>query len=101
MGASPARMAALEERELGGVQAQLKAAEAEMQELVSSGRAFTDGWHANADAISKLESRQLDLNNQMTIGVAKAYEMDEALREKLYHGWKKAIEATQTFKPMK
>lgn len=28
-------------------------------------------------------------------------QMDEALREKLYHGWKKAIEATQTFKPMK
>ncbi len=27
-------------------------------------------------------------------------QMDEALREKLYHGWKKAIEATQTFKPM-
>ena len=28
-------------------------------------------------------------------------QMDEELRDRLYHGWKKAIEATQTFKPMK
>lgn len=60
---------------------QLEEARGYMQRLVDSGKAFTPGSEANAEKIDALQQKLSGLNNQMVVGISKAYEYDESLKE--------------------
>lgn len=67
-------------KDISKMEAEMQQASNDMGVLVEKGKDFIPGAEANAEKISTLEGRLKDLNNQMVIGVTRAYDYNDSLR---------------------